>query len=386
MQSNNINKYIQNKLRVISKKNQLRKLIDVKRMPKNKVTYDNKRVISFSCNDYLSLSLNKKVIEASKNALQSFGVGAGASRLVTGNSFLNSILEDKIKDLKKTEACCIFGSGFLANLGTISSLVNNKDLILIDELSHASTFLGAKLSGAEIIKFIHNNTNDLEAKLIKYRNKYNKCLILTEGIFSMDGDLSPQDKISDIKNNYNSILMVDDAHGFGVLGDGSGSNSIFKKRPDIDIYIGTLSKAVGSYGGFVCGSKDLIEFIINKCRTQIYTTGLPPSVIAACIKSIDIITKNKELIKKPLTYAKYFCKKLELKEPESPIVPVVIGNEKKTLNLSQTLLKNDLLVSAIRPPTVPINTSRLRIAFNSSHTKGQINKLVKLLKKNIDFK
>ena len=180
--------------------------------------------------------------------------------------------------------------------------------------------------------------------------------------------------------------MVDDAHGFGVLGDGSGSNSIFKKRPDIDIYIGTLSKAVGSYGGFVCGSKDLIEFIINRCRTQIYTTGLPPSVIAACIKSIDIITKNKELIKKPLTYAKYFCKKLELKEPESPIVPVVIGNEKETLNLSQTLLKNDLLVGAIRPPTVPINTSRLRIAFNSSHTKGQINKLVKLLIKNIDFK
>ncbi|MDA9707950.1 aminotransferase class I/II-fold pyridoxal phosphate-dependent enzyme [Alphaproteobacteria bacterium] len=383
MQSNKINSYVNKKLKEISRNNQLRKIHDVKRKPKNQITINGKNTISFSCNDYLGLSLNRSVIKAAEIATKKFGVGAGASRLVTGNNYLYSLLENKIKKLKKTSACCVFGSGFLANIGVISSLMNKKDLILIDELSHASTFLGSRLSGARVIQFKHNNVEGLEKQLYKFRNKFDKCLILTEGVFSMDGDISPQDDISVLKKKYSASFMLDDAHGLGVIGDGTGSNSLFKKKPDIDIYLGTLSKAVGSYGGFICGKKNLINFIINRCRSQIYTTGLPPSVLAASIKSLEIIVSNKSLIKKPLENAIFFSKLLGLETPVSPIVPIVLGDENKTLNLSRYLNRHGYLVGAIRPPTVPKGTSRLRIAFNSSHTKFQIKNLADLIKKKL---
>ncbi len=380
MQSNKIDSYINKKLKEISKKNQLRKISDVHRKPKNNITFKSNNIISFSCNDYLGLSLNKIVINAAKSATNKFGVGAGASRLITGNNYLYSLLETKIKNLKKTAACCVFGSGFLANIGVISSLMNYKDLILLDELSHASTFLGAKLSGSSVIQFKHNDMKDLEEQLYKFRNKHDKCLILTEGVFSMDGDVSPQDKISVLKKKYSASFMLDDAHGLGVVGDGSGSNSLFRKKPDIDIYLGTLSKAVGSYGGFICGKKNLINFIINRCRSQIYTTGLPPAVLAASIKSLEIIKNNKNLIKKPLENAVLFSKIVGLKTPVSPIVPILIGDENKTLNFSKYLNRYGYMVGAIRPPTVPEGTSRLRVAFNSSHTKEQIKNLANLIK------
>ena len=380
MQSNKINSYVNKKLKEISRNNQLRKIHDVQRKPKNQITINGKNTISFSCNDYLGLSLNRSVIKAAEIATKKFGVGAGASRLVTGNNYLYSLLETKIKKLKRTSACCVFGSGFLANVGVISSLMDKKDLVLIDELSHASTFLGSRLSGARVIQFKHNNVEGLEKQLYKFRNKYDKCLILTEGVFSMDGDISPQDDISVLKKKYSASFMLDDAHGLGVIGDGTGSNSLFKKKPDIDIYLGTLSKAVGSYGGFICGKKNLINFIINRCRSQIYTTGLPPSVLAASIKSLEIIVSNKSLIKKPLENAIFFSKIVGLETPVSPIVPIVLGDENKTLNLSRYLNRHGYLVGAIRPPTVPKGTSRLRVAFNSSHTKFQIKNLANLIK------
>ena len=380
MQSNKINSYINKKLKEISRNNQLRKIHDVQRKPKNHITINGKNAISFSCNDYLGLSLNRSVIKASEVAIKKYGVGAGASRLVTGNNYLYSLLETKIKKLKKTSACCVFGSGFLANIGVISSLMDKRDLVLIDELSHASTFLGAKLSGSHVIQFKHNNVEDLEKRLYKFRNKYDKCLILTEGVFSMDGDISPQDDISDLKNKYSASFMLDDAHGLGVIGDGTGSNSLFKKKPDIDIYLGTLSKAVGSYGGFICGNKNLIDFIINRCRSQIYTTGLPPAVLAASIKSLEIIKSNKRLIKKPLENATFFSKIVGLETPVSPIVPIILGDENRALNLSRYLKRFGYIVGAIRPPTVPKGTSRLRVAFNSSHTKLQIKNLANLIK------
>ena len=380
MQSNKINSYINTKLNEISRNNQFRKIDNVQRKPKNQIIINGNNAISFSCNDYLGLSFNRSVIKAAEAATKKFGVGAGASRLITGNNYLYSLLETKIKKIKKTSACCVFGSGFLANIGVISALMNKKDLVLIDELSHASTFLGAKLSGAHIIQFKHNNVEDLEKRLYKLRNKYDKCLILTEGVFSMDGDISPQDNISALKKKYSASFMLDDAHGLGVIGDGTGSNSFFKKKPDIDIYLGTLSKAVGSYGGFICGKKSLIDFIINRCRSQIYTTGLPPSVLAASIKSLEIIKSNKKLIKKPLENAIFFSKIIGLETPVSPIVPIVLGDENKALNLSRYLNRNGYLVGAIRPPTVPKGTSRLRVAFNSSHTKLQIKNLANLIK------
>mgnify|MGYP001366895403 CR=1 FL=1 len=377
----NHNNFIKDKLKEISKKNQFRDIITTERKRYNQVFRGNKKYISFSCNDYLSLSLNRKVINASVKASKKYGAGAGASRLITGSNPLYNKLEVLLTKFKKVEACCIFGSGYLANLGVISALSSKDDLILIDELSHSSTYLGTKLTNSKIVKYQHNDMDDLEDKLEKYRKKYKKCSIITEGIFSMDGDISPQDKISKLSKKYNAFFILDDAHGLGVVGDGTGSNTIFKKENiKIDVYIGTLSKSIGSYGGFVCGSKHLINFLINRCRTQIYTTGLPPSVLAASIEAIKIIKLKKNLFKKPLKNARYFCDLIGFDDPESPIVPIIFKDEKKTLAIANYLMKKGFLVGAIRPPTVPANSSRLRLAFNASHTKNQIKELAKNIK------
>ena len=189
-----------------------------------------------------------------------------------------------------------------------------------------------------------------------------------------------QDKISFLKEKYNATFILDDAHGMGTVGDGTGSSSLFDKRKiNIDVYIGTLSKSLGGYGGFVCGNKDLIDFLVNRCRTQIYTTGLPPAVLASSIKALTIIRKNPKLVKKPLENARYFCEKVNLKNPSSPIVPIILNDEKKVMRASKLLEENGYLVGSIRPPTVPINTSRLRLAFNSSHTKSNIKDLANII-------
>ena len=380
MYNHSFKSFIKNKLKEISKKNQFREITTTYRKRNNIVEREKNKLVSFSCNDYLSLSLNKKVIEAAKTATHKYGAGSGASRLITGNNPLYEKLESMLAKLKNAEACCVFGSGYLANLGVISAIMSNKDIIFIDELSHSSTYLGAKLSNAKVIKFKHNDIVNLKKLIKTYRAKFQKCLIVTEGVFSMDGDISPQDEISEITKNCDAMFLLDDAHGLGILGDGSGSNSIFKKKPSVDIYIGTLSKSLGSYGGFVCGNKTLIKFIVNRCRTQIYTTGLPPGVIGATIKALEIINKRKDLIKKPLENAKYFCKLMNFDVPSSPIVPIILGEEKKVIKISNKLLAQNFLVGAIRPPTVPEKSSRLRLAFNSSHTRIQIKKLSKVLK------
>ena len=376
----NYHRFIKYKLKEISNKNQLRQLIVSRRDKNSIVVNDSKKLISFACNDYLSLSTDSRLKKAAHKATIKYGTGSGASRLITGNNPLYKELEDNLSEMKKTEACIVFGSGFLANLGVISALANKNDLILIDSLSHSSSFLGTKLTKAKVVKYNHNCVSRFRKKLIKYRKKYNKCMILTEGVFSMDGDISPQEEISYLKNKYKALFILDDAHGLGVLGDGTGSNTAFKKNIKVDVYVGTLSKSVGSYGGFICGKKSLIEFLVNRCRTQIYTTGLPPSVLAASIKGIKIILSSPNLIKKPLENAKYFCNILGLSEPQSPIVPVLMKQEKKVLNACDYLKKKGFLVGAIRPPTVPKGTSRLRLAFNSAHSRVKIKELANIIK------
>ena len=230
----NYQRFINNKLKEISSKDQFRQLKVSKRSKNSYVINDKVKLLSFACNDYLSLSTDKRLIEAAQKATIKFGTGSGASRLITGNNPLYNKLESNLREIKKTEACIVFGSGFLANLGVISALANKNDLILIDSLSHSSSFMGTKLTKAKVIKYKHNCIIDLEKKLIKYRKKYHKCMILTEGVFSMDGDISPQEEISYLKNKYNALFILDDAHGLGVLGDGTGSNTIFKNKAKFD--------------------------------------------------------------------------------------------------------------------------------------------------------
>ena len=368
------------KLFEIKSLSQKRQLISTKRQNDSVVIRNNKTLISFSCNDYLGLSQNAQVIEASIKALKKYGSGSGASRLVSGNNPLYEKLERLLANFKNGEAACVFGSGYLTNSGIIPSLTSNKDFLLFDELSHASTNIGIKLSNARSIKFKHNDLNHVEILLKKYRKKYKSCFLLTEGVFSMDGDRGKIKELAYLAKKYDASIILDDAHGFGVLGNGKGSQYELDPVPEVLIQMGTLSKAVGSYGGFVVAPKIIINLLHNKARSLIYTTALPPSVLAASIKAIEIIQSRKALVKKPYENAKLFCKIAGLPVPESPIVSIILKSEKNAINASKLLENNGYYVSAIRPPTVPINTSRLRFTFSAAHKKQDILNLSKLVK------
>ena len=338
-----------------------------------------KSLISFSCNDYLGLSHHPTLLEKANEAARLYGTGAAASRLITGNYPLLEELEEKLAKLKNTQACLVFGSGFLANIGLIPTLAGSDDLILVDELAHACLNSGARLSGAKVIRFKHNDYADLENHLIAQRKSSSKCLILTDTVFSMDGDLAPLPALRDIANRYDSWLVTDDAHGIGVIGAGRGGGFAFDPPVVADVQMGTLSKALGSYGGYVCGSQKLIDLLVNRARSFVYSTGLPPMSTAAALAALEIIEQDPTLVDKPLAYAKQFCDRVGIPTPQSPIVPVIFGDNDTVIAVSEKLANEGFLVSAIRPPTVPDNTARLRIAFNASHKTADIDRLADLI-------
>ncbi|MGC6475668.1 MAG: 8-amino-7-oxononanoate synthase [Parvibaculales bacterium] len=338
-------------------------------------------VLSFSCNDYLGLSHHPEVIEAAQQAAQEFGVGAGASRLITGNHPLFMQLETLLAEIKQTEDCLVFGSGYLANIGIIPAFIGTKDLLLVDELAHACINAGGQLSGAKIIRFQHNDMQDLAHCLETHRQHYEKCLIVTDGVFSMDGDLAPLADMRQLADQHHAWLMSDDAHGIGVVGHGMGSAHAFEPPVQIELQMGTLSKAVGGYGGYVCASHAVCEFLRNRARSLVFSTGLPPMSVAAAIAALKIIQRNPELCATPTQLAALFCEKLDLPAPQSPIVPVIFKTNAATLAASEALLEAGFLVSAIRPPTVPENTARLRVAFNATHKKEDILSLADHIQK-----
>jgi len=343
---------------------------------------DGKDRLSFCCNDYLNLSTHPKVIEAAQKSLNQHGFGAGASRLVTGNHSLNGLVERKLAALKGGEAALLFGSGYLANLGIIPALVGAGDLILMDELAHACMHAGSRLSRAEIVLFRHNNAEDCRSKLEALRRDYRHCLILTEGVFSMDGDLAPLPLLSDLAREFDGWLMTDDAHGFGVLGEGRGSTAHWRALGydvEVPLQMGTLSKAVGAYGGYICASKSVTDFLLNRARSVIYTTGLPPSLLAGVLASLEIIEADRERCSAPLEKAKLFTRTLGLPEAESSIVPVVVGEAAEALAASADLENEGYLVTAIRPPTVPEGTARLRLTFSAEHRDEDVLQLAELI-------
>ena len=361
-----------NKLSEINKLSQTRKLVLTSRNNNSIVTRNEKALISFSCNDYLGLSKNKAVIKASIRATKKYGSGSGASRLVSGNNPLYEKLEHLLATYKKSEDACVFGSGYLTNTGIIPALSSNKDILLYDELSHSSTNIGIKLSSAKSMKFKHNDSNHLESLLKKHRQKYFHCFIFTEGVFSMDGDRGKIKELAFLANKYDASIILDDAHGFGVLGNGRGSLHEYTPIPEILVQMGTLSKAIGSYGGFVIASKTIIRLLHNKARSLIYTTGLPPGSLAASIKSLEIIMSNSKITHKPYQYAKLFCTIAKLPAPESSIVSIIMHSEENAIKASKLFEKYGYYIGAIRPPTVPKNTSRLRFTFSSAHKKKDV--------------
>ena len=378
---NNLEYYVQQKLNALKRLHLERHLRPIQRERNACLTYNGKRCISFACNDYLGLSQHKDVILAAKEAVLTYGTGGCSSRYITGDTPLLHQLERKIADFKETEDCIVFGSGYLANLSIISALMGKNDLIVMDALSHACMIDGARLSRAKIVCFRHNNTHHLEHVLSQERHKFRHALILTETVFSMDGDCAPLEDIASIAKKYTAWLMTDDAHGFGVLGHGKGGVHACAHKPDIPLQMGTLSKAIGAYGGYLCASKPICRFLRNKCRSALYSTALPPAVIAAADRAIDIIRENPHLTHKPLKHARLFCKILNFPEAQTPIVPLILGPETHALQAQKILEAEGFLTIAIRPPTVPRNTSRLRFTFSALHTTKHIQQLAKILLK-----
>lgn len=338
----------------------------------------NKGPLNFCSNDYLGLSQDPRLKDAAAAAAHEYGAGAGASRLVTGNHPLYDTLERKIAALKGTEAAIVFGSGYLANVGTIPVFAGEGDLILADELAHACMLSGAKLSGATVVLFRHNDIAHLRERLTAHRPSARHCLILTEGVFSMDGDLAPLPEIIAAARTHDAWLMTDDAHGLGVIGEGRGAAAHWGVTPDIQM--GTLSKAAGAYGGYVAASKPVIDLLINRARSFVYATGLPPAVVAAATAGIDIIATDKALCAKPLALARQFCAQLNLPAPQSAIVPLILGPSTAALEASAALEVQGFLVTAIRPPTVPHGTARLRITFTAAHREADVARLVEAVR------
>jgi 8-amino-7-oxononanoate synthase len=334
-----------------------------------------RRLLSFSCNDYLDLSRHPLVKQAAVAAIQKYGVGAGASRLVTGNHPLYGELEIKLASLKGAEAAVVFGSGYLANTGIISTLIGRNDTIFVDELAHNCILAGAKMSGAATRIFRHNDIEHLAGQLAGERAKHKHALIATDGVFSMDGDLAPLPALAALAEKYDAWLMVDDAHGVGVVGGGRGSTFAFTPKPSVPLQMGTLSKAVGGYGGYLCASRAVVDLMKTRAASLVYSTALPPATVAAAIAALDIIASDTETVAKPLAKARLFTRALGLPEAASAIVPVVLGDAKAALAAAELLESEGFLVAAIRPPTVPIGTARLRFTFSAAHEDGDIQRL-----------
>jgi 8-amino-7-oxononanoate synthase len=342
-----------------------------------------RRLLSFSCNDYLNLTHHPALIAAAVEATKRYGVGAGSSRLVTGNHPLYDELESRLARLKATETACVFGSGYLANTGIIPSLAGPDDLILVDELSHACINAGAKLSGANVHRYCHCDLEHAEALMAEHRADHPRALIVTDGVFSMDGDLAPLPELSQLAERFDAWLLADDAHGLGVVGGGRGSAFANGKAVDVPLQMGTLSKAIGGYGGYLCASQAVIDLMRTRARTFIYSTGLPPAVVAAAIAAIDVIEGDPAYAAEPLRKARNFARATNLPEPQSAIVPVIVGETDAVLAASQLLEEEGFLVVAIRPPTVPQGTARLRFAFTAQHPDGDVERLAELVRSRV---
>jgi len=377
-------KYISGELERIEKSGLYRELNIVESAQGTHLEIKGKTYLSFCSNNYLGLANNPLVIKAVKDAVGKYGWGAGASRLVSGNMRLHEVLEGEISKFKGKEASIVFPTGYMANIGTISSLVSKGDLVICDKLNHASIIDGCRLSGAGFRVYPHCDMKKLE-NILKKATQYSRKLIVTDTVFSMDGDIAPLPDIVRIAHKYKAMVMADEAHGTGVFGKrGGGVVEHFNLSKKIDIVMGTLSKAVGSLGGYVSGDEDLINFLRNKARPFMYTTALPPAVCAASIAGIKLIQKNPLLRRSLWNNVRYLKKELDLLNfdlipSESPIIPILIGDAKKAVDVSKLLYKKGILIPAIRPPTVPTRSSRLRMTVMSTHTRKDLERLLEVL-------
>ena len=352
------------------------------------ITVNDKKMINLASNNYLGFATRPELIEADVEATKHYGAGAGAVRTINGTLDIHQKLEEKIAEFKGTEAAIAFQSGFNCNMGAISAVMKKGDAILSDELNHASIIDGCRLSGAKIIRVNHQDMEDLEAKAkaATESGEYNKVMYITDGVFSMDGDVAKIPEIVEICEKYNVITYVDDAHGTGVMGHGHGTVKHFEMQDHIDFQMGTLSKGIGVVGGYVAGTKQLITWLKSQARPFLFSTSLTPGAAGACIKAIDLIEEHPEYVDTLWDNANYF--KAELKrigydigKSETPITPVIVGDEKLAQEFSKKLLENGVYVKPIVYPTVPLGTGRVRNMPNAGHTKEMLDDAIKVYEK-----
>jgi glycine C-acetyltransferase/8-amino-7-oxononanoate synthase len=341
----------------------------------------------FSSNDYLGLSEHPEVIAASAKYLEMFGAGAGAARLMSGDMEINHLLEQETAQLKSKESALTFGSGYLANTGIIPALTGRGDLIITDRLSHASIYDGCMLSGARTIRFRHNDLEHLEQILHEKRSQFNNTLVVVESIYSMDGDRCPLPDLVNLKKRYGFLLMVDEAHATGLFGEnGSGIIEEDNVSNDVDIAMGTFGKALGSYGAYAAASQGIIDFLVNKARTFIYSTALPPAVVGATLAALYLVKSEPQLrldLHQKVAFFKKQLRKNGIKEDLGPsqIIPVMIGDSSKASAMALEFQKNHIYVKAVRPPTVPEGSARLRFSITRYHQEKDLKNCAQLLSK-----
>lgn len=367
-------------------KNLLRVLRPASFRKEGKIYFKDKEYFDFSSNDYLGLAGHPKLKEASKKAIEELGTSSSASRLLSGDLEIHHELEDKVALFKGKESALVFNSGYQANVGIISSLCKEGDVIFSDKLNHASIIDGILLSRAKSFRFIHNDLNHLESLLKKEAGKFRERLIVTETIFSMDGDRAPLKEMVSLKEKYGCKIMVDEAHATGIFGKGGGGIVAEEGLADrVGLIMGTFSKALGSFGAYIAGSKKMIEYLINTCRSFIYSTALPPSVIAANLVSLELLKEEPFRRKMLLENAHYFRNELEKRgfkiKGSSQIVPLVVGNIDRAIKLSAGLRDKGYWSLPIRPPTVPVGQSRLRFSLTYHHSKEVLQNLIEEISK-----
>ena len=384
MHAPSLDNYLREKLENRQARNLYRHRLNSSSACKSEMLVEGRNVVNFSSNDYLGLANHADLAHALSAGVKKFGVGSGASHLISGHHQVHKMLEEQIAQFTGRSRALFFANGYMANMGVLGSLLSDQDLILSDELNHASLIDGCRLSRARCLRFKHANYHDLQEKISSAKFRY--CVVVTDGVFSMDGDTAPLNEISEICRKYGAWLMVDDAHGFGVLGrNGGGLVEMLGLDSDqVPILVGTFGKSFGTYGAFVAGSEALIESLIQFSRNYIYTTAPPPALAYATSASIKIVERESWRLKRVAENVEYFralalCRGLSLPQSDTPIQPILVGNDERVADLGSLLLNRGFLVGAIRPPTVPVGSGRLRISISAEHSKEQLDGLINIL-------
>ncbi|WP_432665728.1 glycine C-acetyltransferase [Wukongibacter baidiensis] len=380
-------KFLKEKIEDLKNQGVYRKLPVLGGANEAEITLNGKKVINLSSNNYLGFANHPRIKKAAIDAVEKYGVGAGAVRTIVGNMDIHEELESVLAEFKREEAVMVFQSGFNCNAGTIQAITEKGDLIVSDELNHASIIDGARLSKADKTIYRHNDMNSLEKVLKENRDKYSNILIITDGVFSMDGDVANLPSIVDLAEKYEAMTYVDDAHGSGVLGEnGRGTVDHFGLHGRVDFSIGTLSKAIGVIGGYVAGSETMQDWLSHRGRPLLFSTSLPPAAVGAIIEAVKMLMESSEYTDRLWSNAKFFKEKLgklgfDIGNSQTPITPVIIGDEAKTMEFSRKLFENGVFASGIVFPTVPKGTGRVRCMVTAGHDEEQLERAVAVFEK-----